>query len=212
MCGWRVAVLGDDGAELPPDTEGAVVLRLPLPPGAMLTLWNADARFVEAYLERFPGYYLTGDYGRVDEDGYVYVMGRADDVINVAGHRLSTGAMEEVIATHPAVAESAVIGVHDPVKGQLPRAFVVLKTGFEDDEAGVGRELIELVRAQIGPVAAMREVDIVPALPKTRSGKVLRATMRGLADQRDLAVPSTIEDVAVFAWFRDVLQPQRRTE
>jgi propionyl-CoA synthetase len=208
MCGWQVAILDEDGTELPPGAEGAVVLRLPLPPGSMLTLWNADARFVAAYLERFPGYYLTGDYGRVDEDGYVYVMGRADDVINVAGHRLSTGAMEEVIATHAAVAESAVIGVHDPIKGQLPRAFVVLKAGFEDGKADIGRELIDLVRTQIGPIAALREVDIVPALPKTRSGKILRGTMRGLADQRDVAVPSTIEDVAVFEWFRDVLQPQ----
>ncbi len=168
-------------------------------------MWQDDERYVRSYLTAHQGNYLTGDGGRFDEDGYLYVLGRTDDVINVAGHRLSTGAMEEVLAGHPAVAECAVIGVHDAVKGQAPRAFVVLKAGA--DPTGLEADLVDRVRTQIGPVAALRRVDVVPALPKTRSGKILRATMRGLADGADTPVPSTIEDPAVLDALRPLLRP-----
>ncbi len=166
-----------------PAQEGAICIRLPLPPGTLPTLWNADARYESSYLSEHPGYYLTGDGGHFDEDGYLFVMGRIDDVINVAGHRMSTGAIEEVLATHPAVAECAVIGVPDEIKGQAPRGLVVLKSGASAD--GLAEELVQLVRDEIGAVAAFRLVDVVPALPKTRSGKILRKTMRGLAAGRD---------------------------
>ncbi|HEY0638975.1 MAG TPA: propionyl-CoA synthetase [Pseudonocardiaceae bacterium] len=204
--GWDVRVLDQAGQELPPGQEGAIVLRLPLPPGSLPTLWNDDERYVESYLSRYEGYYLTGDGGYVDEDGYVFVMGRTDDVINVAGHRLSTGAIEAVLAAHPAVAECAVIGVHDQLKGQLPRGLVVLKAGAEVDEDTLRAELVAAVRAEIGPVAAFRDVSVVAGLPKTRSGKILRRTMRGIADGRDEPVPSTIEDPAVLDALRPVLR------
>lgn len=206
VCGWALKVLGDDGAPVPAGEQGAVVLQLPLPPGSLLSLWNDDARYVDSYLTRYPGYYLTGDYGYVDVDGYVFVMGRVDDVINVAGHRLSTGGMEQVIAGHPAVAECAVVGVADALKGQLPRAFVVLKAGASADPATIQDEVVDLVRAEIGPVAALRAVDVVGALPKTRSGKILRATMRAIADGRPTTVPSTIEDVTVLEAFETLLK------
>jgi propionyl-CoA synthetase len=205
--GYDVRVLGPDGAEVPAGTEGAICLRLPLPPGTLTTLWGDDERYVASYLSAFPGYYLSGDGGYVDEDGYVYVMGRTDDVINVAGHRLSTGSMEAVLAAHPAVAECAVIGVADPVKGQVPRGFVVLKAGVSKAPEDVAAELVAAVRTEIGAVAALREVDVVPALPKTRSGKILRATMREIADGRDPAPPSTIEDPAVLEALAPVLRP-----
>jgi propionyl-CoA synthetase len=205
MCGWDLAVLDDAGQPVAPGEEGAIVLKLPLPPGSLLTLWNADARYVESYLSRYRGYYLTGDYGHVDEDGYVFVMGRIDDVINVAGHRLSTGAMEQVIAAHPAVAECAVVGVADALKGQLPRAFVVLKAGVDTSPAQVRDELVALVRAEIGPVAALRQADVVAALPKTRSGKILRSTLRAMADGREVTVPSTIDDASVLTQFAELL-------
>jgi propionyl-CoA synthetase len=205
MPGWDVRVLDETGAEQPAGVDGAIVLRLPLPPGSLPTLWEDDARYVESYLSQFPGYYLTGDGGRLDEDGYVYVMGRTDDVINVAGHRLSTGAMEEVIAGHPAVAECAVFGVHDELKGQVPRALVVLKAGAEADPALLQAELVQRVREQVGPIASLRRVDVVRALPKTRSGKILRRTMRGIADGRPEPVPSTIEDAGVLEDLRPVL-------
>jgi propionyl-CoA synthetase len=201
--GFRVRVVDADGADLPPGEDGSIVLGLPLPPGCLPTLWQDDERYVRSYLSAFPGNYLTGDGGRFDADGYLYVMGRTDDVINVAGHRLSTGAMEEVLAGHPAVAECAVIGVGDPLKGQVPRGFVVLKAGARSD---VEDELVALVREQIGAVAALRRVDVVAALPKTRSGKILRRTMRAIADGRDEAVPSTIEDPAVLDALRPVLR------
>jgi propionyl-CoA synthetase len=201
--GFRVRVVDADGADLPPGEDGSIVLGLPLPPGCLPTLWQDDERYVRSYLSAFPGNYLTGDGGRFDADGYLYVMGRTDDVINVAGHRLSTGAMEEVLAGHPAVAECAVIGVGDPLKGQVPRGFVVLKAGARSD---VEEELVALVREQIGAVAALRRVDVVAALPKTRSGKILRRTMRAIADGRDEAVPSTIEDPAVLDALRPVLR------
>lgn len=195
--GYDVQVLGENGEPVPPGTEGAICLRLPMPPGTLPTLWQDDDRYVASYLSAFPGYYLTGDGGYRDEDAYVFVMGRTDDVINVAGHRLSTGSMEAALAGHPAVAECAVIGVHDEMKGQVPRGFVVLKGGVQADPDVVARECVQRVRDEVGAVAALRRVDVVPALPKTRSGKILRKTMREIADGKTPAVPSTIEDPSV---------------
>ena len=176
------------------------------PPGCLPTLWQDDDRYVQSYLSQHPGYYVTGDGGRRDADGYLYVMGRIDDVINVAGHRLSTGTLEQAVASHPAVAECAVIGVHDELKGQVPRGFVVLKAGSRVDEDTLRAELVQLVRDQVGPVAAFRQVDIVPALPKTRSGKILRKTMRRSADGNDEPVPSTIDDAAALDAMRPLLR------
>jgi propionyl-CoA synthetase len=208
--GYDIRVMLPDGTEAGPDQEGDIVIRLPLPPGTLPTLWQDDERFMESYLTRYPGTYLTGDGGRIDEDGYLWVMGRTDDVINVAGHRLSTGSMEEIIASHPAVAECAVIGVADPMKGQLPRGLVVLKSGVEVDEGKLAAELIAAVREQVGPVAAFKQVTVVPALPKTRSGKILRGTMRAIADSRtggaEVPVPSTIEDPTVLERLRPLLR------
>ncbi|MFI7587734.1 propionyl-CoA synthetase [Spongisporangium articulatum] len=204
--GYDVRVLDGDGVEVPAGTEGAICVRLPLPPGTLTTLWQDDDRFVASYLSTFPGWYLSGDGGYVDEEGYVFVMGRTDDVINVAGHRLSTGSMEAVLAAHPAVAECAVVGVADALKGQLPRGFVVLKAGVTTDPETLQAELVAAVRAEIGAVAALREVDVVAALPKTRSGKILRKTMRQIADGQTPPVPSTIEDPAVL----DALTPVLR--
>ncbi|OLT20987.1 propionyl-CoA synthetase [Ornithinimicrobium sp. CNJ-824] len=198
--GYDVRVLDETGREVGPGTEGAICLKLPMPPGTLPTLWRDDDRYVSSYLSAFEGYYLSGDGGYVDEDGYVFVMGRTDDVLNVAGHRLSTGSLEEALAGHPAVAECAVIGVSDPLKGQVPRALVVLKAGIDPDEQGreqLAAELVQRVRSEVGAVAALRQVDIVEALPKTRSGKILRKTMRQIADGQEALVPSTIEDVSV---------------
>ncbi len=203
MPGYDVQILQDDGAPCGPNEEGAICISLPLPPGTLPTLWDADERYRASYLSEHPGYYLTGDGGRIDSDGYLFVMGRIDDVINVAGHRLSTGAIEEVLTTHPSVAECAVIGVPDEIKGQAPRGLVVLKAGAS--AAGLPDELIDLVRNEIGAVAAFRLVDVVPALPKTRSGKILRKTMRGIAAGRDEPVPSTIEDPSVLDALRPIL-------
>ena len=207
MPGYDVHVVDMSGEDVPTGGKGDIVVRLPLPPGCLPTLWGDDQRFADSYLSRYPGYYLTGDGGFFDPDGYLFVMGRTDDVINVAGHRLSTGEMEEVLASHPAVAECAVIGVADTIKGQVPRGFVVLKSGASADPGAVPAELVKLVRDQIGPVAALRQVDVVAALPKTRSGKILRKTMRGIAEGNDEPVPSTIEDPAVL----DALRPQLRS-
>jgi propionyl-CoA synthetase len=204
--GYDVRILDPAGEQLPAGREGAIAIKLPLPPGTLPTLWGDDDRYVEAYLSRYEGYYLTGDSGYRDEDGYLFVMGRTDDVINVAGHRLSTGSMEAALASHPAVAECAVIGVRDELKGQLPRGFVVLKAGVEISEDTLREELIAAVRRDIGPVAAFRQVSIVDALPKTRSGKILRKTMRGIAEGRDEPVPSTIEDPAVLEALRSILR------
>ncbi len=204
--GYDVRILDATGEEMPRGEEGAIAIRLPLPPGTLPTLWGDDDRYVESYLSRYEGYYLTGDGGYVDEDGYVFVMGRTDDVINVAGHRLSTGSMEAVLASHPAVAECAVIGVADSLKGQLPRGFVVLKAGVDIDEPTLRYELVAAVREQIGPVAAFRDVSVVDGLPKTRSGKILRKTMRGIANGRDEPVPSTIEDPGVLDALRPILR------
>jgi propionyl-CoA synthetase len=203
--GFDVRIVDAGGTEVKPGDTGDIVVRLPLPPGCLPTLWQDDERFVASYLAAHPGYYTTGDGGYRDGDGYVFVMGRIDDVINVAGHRLSTGQMEEVLASHPAVAECAVIGVHDDTKGQVPRGFVVLKAGESAAHSEVSAELVQLIRDRIGAVAALRRVDVVTALPKTRSGKILRKTMRGIADGRDEAVPSTIEDPAVLDALRPVL-------
>jgi propionyl-CoA synthetase len=195
--GYDVRVVDGEGNAVPAGQDGAIVIGLPLPPGTLPTLWGDDQRYIDSYLSVFPGCYTTGDGGYLDEDGYVFVMGRTDDVINVAGHRLSTGSMEAVVAAHPLVAECAVIGVHDPLKGQVPRAFVVLKAGADIDADVLQREIVAAIRDQIGPVAALKEVVVVPGLPKTRSGKILRRTMRGIADGRPEPVPSTIEDVRV---------------
>jgi propionyl-CoA synthetase len=204
--GYDIRILGPEGKEQPPGSEGAICVRLPLPPGTLPTLWGDDERFVSSYLREYDGYYLSGDGGFRDEDGYLFVMGRTDDVINVAGHRLSTGSMEEVIAQHPAVAECAVIGVADPMKGQRPRGFVVLKAGADVDPDRLAEQIIASVREEVGPVAAFKDVTVVPALPKTRSGKVLRKTMREIADGKDAAMPSTIEDPGVIDTIRPALR------
>jgi propionyl-CoA synthetase len=205
MPGWDVHVLSETGEPLPAGTDGAICVRLPLPPGALPTLWGDDERYVTSYLSTFEGYYLSGDGGHIDEDGYVYVMGRVDDVINVAGHRLSTGVIEAVLAHHPAVAECAVIGVADPMKGQVPRGFVVLKAGVDIDPDTLAEELVAAVREEVGPVAVFRSVTVVPALPKTRSGKILRKSMREIADGKDAVVPSTIEEPSVLDDLRPML-------
>ena len=204
MPGYDVQILHPDGSGCERGEEGAICIRLPLPPGTLPTLWGDDARFEASYLCEHPGYYLTGDGGYLDDDGYLFVMGRIDDVINVAGHRLSTGQIEAVLAAHPAVAECAVIGVADEIKGQVPRGFVVLKAGARSD--GLERELVAAVRHSIGALACLHLVDIVAALPKTRSGKILRKTMRGIADGLDEPVPSTIEDAGVLDALRPVLR------
>ncbi len=208
--GYEVHVLDSSGNRVPPGTEGAIAIKLPMPPGTLPTLWNDDERYVSSYLSAYDGYYLTGDGGYLDEDGYLYVMGRTDDVLNVAGHRLSTGSIEAALAGHPAVAECAVIGVHDELKGQLPRALVVVKAGIDAAAEGetIKAELVARVRAEVGAVAALRQVDIVTALPKTRSGKILRKTMREIADGQDVAVPPTIEDASVLSMLSPILHPQ----
>ena len=209
--GWDVRVLAPDGTSAPAGQDGAIVIKLPLPPGALPRLWNDDARFLRSYLAAFPGYYLTGDGGHLDADGYLYVMGRTDDVINVAGNRLSTGAMEEILASHPDVAECAVFGVADAINGQIPRGLVVLRSDVPADEVSQARlcaELVQLVRDQIGAVTGIRQVDIVAALPRTRSGKILRMTMSSIADGRDVVVPPTIADASVLEELRPVLRPE----
>jgi propionyl-CoA synthetase len=207
--GYAVEILGEHGQPVPRGEEGAICLRLPMPPGTLPTLWNDDARYVAGYLSTFDGYYLTGDGGLIDEDGYLYVMGRTDDVLNVAGHRLSTGSLEAALAGHPAVAECAVIGVSDDFKGQIPRALVVVKAGVDAEADGdrIRGELVQRVRDEVGAVASLRQVDIVAALPKTRSGKILRKTMREMADGKTPNVPGTIEDASVLETLAPVLRP-----
>lgn len=197
--GFDVQILDPEGKVLGPKQEGLVVIKLPLPPGTLPTLWNANERFLQAYMNMFPGYYFTADGGYRDEDGYVFVMGRVDDVINVAGHRLSTGEMEEIIATHPDVAECAVIGAGDSLKGQLPVGFAVLKAGAKKTPEEVRKELTKLIREEIGPIACYKETAVVGRLPKTRSGKILRGTMRKIADGEEFKVPSTIDDPAILS-------------
>ena len=208
--GYDVRILDEDGAELPPEATGQIAIKLPLPPGCLPTLWHDDEGFISSYLSRYPGYYLTGDGGYRDKDGYLYVMGRTDDVINVAGHRLSTGEMEEVLASHPAVAECAVFGVRDELKGEVPRGFVVLKAGVTAAPDALAAELARLIRDRIGPIATLSRIDVVPGLPKTRSGKILRKTMRGIANGNDEPVPSTIDDPAVLEGLRPILRPNGR--
>ena len=194
--GYDVQILAEDGTPMPAGQLGAVAIKLPLPPGTLPTLWNAEKRFVKSYLTTFPGYYETGDAGIIDEDGYLYIMARTDDVINVAGHRLSTGAMEEVLANHPDVAECAVIGVADELKGQMPLGFLCLNRGCDRDPEVVIKECVKLVRDKIGPVAAFKSAIVVERLPKTRSGKILRGVMVKIADGQEWKTPATIDDPA----------------
>ena len=206
--GFDVQVLDDDGHPVAQAGDiGNIAIRLPLPPGCLPTLWNNDEGFKKSYLARFPGYYNTGDAGFIDEDGYIYIMSRTDDIINVAGHRLSTGGMEEVLASHPDVAECAVVGAADMLKGQVPLGFVVLKAGVTKPEEQILRELVALVREKIGPVAAFKQAVIVKRLPKTRSGKILRGTMQKIADAQDFRMPATIDDPAILTEIEAALQP-----
>ena len=207
--GYDLYVLDSEGEPVAPGEEGNLAIRLPMAPGTLAGLWDDDERFISSYMSAFDGYYSTGDGGYIDSDGYVYVMGRTDDVINVAGHRLSTGSMEAVIATHPAVAEAAVIGVRDELKGQRPVGYVVLKSGQVRDPGELRAELVSMVREEIGAVATFRDCTVVQGLPKTRSGKILRKTMRQIADgQENVVVPSTIEDPAVLDALAPFLRPQ----
>jgi propionyl-CoA synthetase len=206
MPGYDVRVLDEGGHPVGPGTLGAIAIRLPLPPGTLPTLWNAEDRFRKSYLSHFPGYYETGDAGMIDADGYLYIMARTDDVINVAGHRLSTGAMEEVLASHPDVAECAVIGVADDLKGQVPLGLVCLNRGCTRAHADIVRECVALVRDRIGPVAAFKHAVVVDRLPKTRSGKILRATMVKIADGATVKVPATIDDPAILDEIRVALR------
>ncbi len=195
--GYDVRVLGADGREVPSGQTGSLVVKLPLPPGCLPTLWDNDAGFVQSYLSQYPGYYLTADAGYKDADGYLWVMSRTDDIINVAGHRLSTGAMEEVLASHPDVAECAVVGVADQLKGEIPLGFIVLKAGVRRAPEAVVPDLVEMVRERIGPVACFKTATVVQRLPKTRSGKILRGTMKKIADGIEYRVPPTIDDPAI---------------
>jgi propionyl-CoA synthetase len=192
--GYTVAALDEKGNAVASGDTGALVIESPLPPGTFISLWNADERFEETYFRKFPGYYETGDAGYIDENGYVFVMARTDDVINVAGHRLSTGAMEEVLTSHPKVAECAVFGVADQLKGQLPLGMLVLSAGVDQDASEIVAEVIAAVRNEIGPVAAFKLCAVVDRLPKTRSGKILRGTMRSIADGEPWTMPATIDD------------------
>ena len=204
--GWELRAVDASANKVEAGKIGALVARLPMPPGCLPTLWNADARYIEAYLEDFPGYYKTADAGYIDEDGYVFVMSRTDDIINVAGHRLSTGAMEEVLSGHPDVAECAVIGVADEIKGQVPLGFLVLKSGVGREPADVTNEAVAMVRRDIGPVAAFKTATVVERLPKTRSGKILRGTMSAIADGEEWKMPATIDDPVILDEITDALR------
>ncbi len=203
--GWDVHVLDQSSQEAKPGEIGAICCKLPLPPGALPTLWNADQRFVKSYLDDYPGFYKTADAGYVDEDGYLFIMARTDDIINVAGHRLSTGGMEEVLASHPDVAECAVVGVADDLKGQLPVGFLVLKAGVERGEADIVKDVIGRVREKIGPVAAFKKAVVVERLPKTRSGKILRGTIQKIADNEAYKAPATIDDPSILGEMEQAL-------
>jgi propionyl-CoA synthetase len=204
--GYDVRVLDEAGDPAPPGKTGNICVKLPLPPGCLPTLWNNDAGYIESYLSRYPGYYLTGDAGYQDEDGYLYIMSRIDDIINVAGHRLSTGGMEEVLAAHPDVAECSVIGAADELKGEVPVGLVVLKAGVRRPEAEIVKEVVQMVRDKIGAVASFRQAVVVKRLPKTRSGKILRGTMKRIADGTEYKVPATIDDAAVLGEIGEALQ------
>jgi len=204
--GWDVRVLDPDNEELPAGQIGALSVKLPLPPGALPTLWQNDERFIEAYLTEYPGFYKTADAGMIDEDGYIYVMSRTDDIINVAGHRLSTGAMEEVLAGHPDVAECAVLGVEDALKGQMPVGLLVLNAGVTRDPEEIVAEIVKSVREQIGPVAAFKMATVVKRLPKTRSGKILRGTIQKIADNHQFKIPATIDDPIILDEIENALE------
>ncbi|MFZ2898713.1 MAG: propionyl-CoA synthetase [Saprospiraceae bacterium] len=206
VCGYDIQILNFQGELLGPNAEGAVAIRLPLAPGALPSLWENDENFRQSYLAQFPGYYASGDGGYKDEDGYVYITGRMDDIINVAGHRLSTTEMEEAVAGHPAVAECAVIGMADAMKGQIPVGFVVLKDGVIMDDETLEKELVRLVREKVGPVAAFKRAMVVKRLPKTRSGKILRKIMRAMADGKPYQAPSTIEDMSVLGELQEKIK------
>ena len=205
MPGFDIKVLDRTGKELPAGELGSIAIKLPLPPGTLPTLWNAAERFKSSYLNTFPGYYETGDAGTIDDDGYIYIMARTDDVINVAGHRLSTGAIEEVLANHPDVAECAVIGVSDNLKGQLPVGFLCLTSGVEREHIAIENECVEMVRSQIGPVASFKNAVVVDRLPKTRSGKILRGTMVKIADSDEFKLPATIDDPVILEEIKEAL-------
>ena len=205
MPGYDVHILDDAGHEVPTGQIGNIVVKLPLPPSCLPTLWNDDERFVNAYLSEFPGYYKTADAGICDEDGYISIMSRTDDIINVAGHRLSTGAMEEVLAAHPDVAECAVIGANDDLKGEVPVGLIVLNAGVARVEDEIARELVQMVRDQIGPVASFKTATVVQRLPKTRSGKILRGTIKCMADGTEYRMPATIDDPAILGEIADNL-------
>ncbi|MCU4189306.1 acetate--CoA ligase [Flavobacterium sp. HXWNR29] len=206
VTGYDIRIFGENGQELGPNEEGYVVIKLPLPPGTLLDLWKDNERFKAGYLNKFPGYYFSGDGGFKDDDDYIYITGRVDDVINVAGHRLSTAEMEEIVASHHSVAECAVIGINDELKGQIPLALVVAKSGEDIEHFQLQHEVVHLVREQIGAVASLRDVVIVQRLPKTRSGKILRKMMRSIADGEQFQVPSTIDDEAIIDEIREVLE------
>jgi propionyl-CoA synthetase len=197
VSGYDIRIFGENGTELGPNEEGYVVIKLPLPPGTMLDLWKDNNRFQEGYLNKFPGYYFSGDGGFKDDDNYIFITGRVDDVINVAGHRLSTAEMEEIVSSHHSVAECAVVGINDALKGQVPLALVVIKHGEDMEHFQLQHEVVHLVRDQIGAVASLRDVVIVERLPKTRSGKILRKLLRSIADGDNFQIPSTIDDEAI---------------
>jgi propionyl-CoA synthetase len=204
--GYDVRILDEAGDAVPPGKTGNICVKLPLPPGCLTTLWNNDRGYIESYLSRYPGHYLTGDAGYQDEDGYLYIMSRIDDIINVAGHRLSTGGMEEVLAAHPDVAECSVIGVADELKGEVPVGLVVLKAGVQRPEAEIVKEVVQMVRDKIGAVASFKQAVVVKRLPKTRSGKILRGTMKKIADGTDYKVPATIDDAAILGEIGEALR------
>jgi propionyl-CoA synthetase len=209
VTGYDIRIFGENGQELGPNEEGYVVIKLPLPPGTLLDLWKDNERFKSGYLNKFPGYYFSGDGGFKDDEDYIFITGRVDDVINVAGHRLSTAEMEEIVASHHSVAECAVIGINDELKGQIPLALVVAKSGEDIEHFQLQHEVVKLVREQIGAVASLRDVVMVQRLPKTRSGKILRKMMRSIADGENFQIPSTIDDEAIIEEIRDVLQKDK---
>jgi propionyl-CoA synthetase len=206
VSGYNIMILGENGQELGSNEEGYVVIKLPLPPGTLLDIWNDNERFQAGYLQKFPGYYFSGDGGFKDESDYIFITGRVDDVINVAGHRLSTAEMEEIVASHHSVAECAVIGINDDLKGQIPLALVVTKLGEEIEHFQLQHEVVKLVREQIGAVASLRDVVVVNRLPKTRSGKILRKLLRSIADGENFQIPSTIDDEAIIDEVKEVLE------
>lgn len=209
VCGYEIDILSEEGTPLEANKEGLVVVKLPLPPGCLPTLWNNDERFRKGYLERFPGYYVTGDGGYKDSDGYFFIMGRIDDVINVSGHRLSTGEMEELVAMHDSVAECAVVGIADEFRGQRPVALVLLKDGTTIDETKLEEDLVSLIREKIGALACFKNAAIVKRLPKTRSGKILRKVICHIADGVEYAVPSTIDDPLILTEISEKLQARK---